>query len=266
MNDAFFRLGSDLMAVGPAGSSQWTALNPALAARLGFTEENVAVADLDPHNLTSRDGTRLAVDWTVHEADGLAYWVGRERRPNLARELHHRLKNNLQFVLSLLAFQASRLTDAARAQFETAESRIRAVARLHESVYASADFSEVEFGAYLQALIRDLSADDEAPIRVDVVDVVLPMEQAVPLAIIAHELVRNALQHSGASVIHVSLRYADEGKLCLSVVDDGAGMESASRGSGLELVDLLVGQLEGTQRAQPWAGLHVAVTFPLTGD
>jgi len=101
---------------------------------------------------------------------------------------------------------------------------------------------------------------------VDVVEVVLPMEQAVPLAIIAHELVRNALQHSGASVINVSLRYEGEEKLCLSVADDGAGMRSASRGAGLELVDLFTEQLQGTQIEQSRPGLHVAVTFPLIAD
>jgi len=65
------------MAVGPAGSAQWTAVNPALAARLGLAEGSGVVLDLDPHNLTTRDGTCVAVDWTVHEADGLAYWLGR---------------------------------------------------------------------------------------------------------------------------------------------------------------------------------------------
>ena len=79
---------------------------------LGSRRKSTVPAELDPNELTAVDGSRMTVDWTIQEIDGTADRIGRERQFSPVRELHHRLKNNLQFVLSLLAFQSARATDA----------------------------------------------------------------------------------------------------------------------------------------------------------
>ena len=268
MKELFFQLASDFMAAGPTGSDYWTALNPAFANRLGIPGADGELLKVphprDPSRLVSRDGSYVDVDWTVREEDGVTYWVGREKNLHQARELHHRLKNNLQFVISLLSFQATRLKDVgARGQFTKAESRIRAVAHLHEAAYASLDLSQVEFAAYLRRLVHDLAFGEVLEAHVDAIDVVLSMEQAVPLAIIAHELVSNALQHAGASAIRVSLRYEQVNRVCLSVADDGDGTKTSVHGTGLELVDLFADQLRARVHHRIDNGLHVSVNFEL---
>ena len=264
MKHSFFELASDLMAIGPAGSPTWTSVNPALLARLGFPAGSISPSDLDPHHLIDCDGSLVPIDWSIHEVDGLSCWVGRERRPNLARELQHRLKNHLQFVLSLLAFQSSRSTDSeARAELSTAESRTRAVARLHEAVHASADFSEVEFGSYLRQLVHYLASGEAASVSTEAVEVALRMEQAVPLAVIAHELVSTALEDPTESAITVRLQYVPDGKLSLRVVANGPAIPSAIPASRLELVEIFVEQLHGSHAVQDADGLDVSVTFPL---
>jgi len=124
-----------------------------------------------------------------------------EEKSVLVREIHHRVKNNLQMIVSLLSLQSSHTSDAPTlAVFEDMEARVRAVAHVHEKLYASDDLTSVEIGDYLAALARELvaiHATDPAGVNleVDVHPTVLHIERAVPLGLIANELILNALKH-----------------------------------------------------------------------
>jgi PAS domain S-box-containing protein len=213
----------------------------------------------------------------------------------LLHEIHHRVKNNLQVIVSLLSVQASHSTDPrVIAAFEETESRVRAIASIHERLYASHDLAEVEFGAYLTKLVRELlvlHTAETVPVDLNltVADMVLSIEQAVPLGLIANELILNSLKHGlggkpGASSppgrLSVTLAYdpsglesdqtLDEAWACLSVEDSGPGLPqdvdafSDRRSMGLRLVNLLVRQLRGRLELVPAPGAHFRVRFPLS--
>lgn len=215
-----------------------------------------------------------------------------EEKTILLREIHHRVKNNLQVIVSLLSVQANHSNDpVVISAFEETESRVRAIARIHERLYASDDLSEVEFGAYLTQLVRELLSlhgGQQTQIEMDlqVADMVLSIEQAIPLGLIANELILNSLKHGlrrPNGRLTVRLYYdptgirpetgetLDDGWARLSVEDNGPGLPPGVDvhgdvpSMGLRLVNLLLRQLHGTLEVQRAPGAHLTVSFPLRG-
>ncbi len=150
----------------------------------------------------------------------------------LAGEVHHRVKNNLQTVSSLLTLQANRVSDpAARAEFEAARDRVGALATLHRHLYVEHDPEAIDFGAFISELGAQLfAAIGERPgrriaLEVDAPSLRIGTDQAVPLALVITEAVADALrqgfpeERSGRIVIHL---IAAEGRATLLVEDDGA--------------------------------------------
>lgn len=138
-------------------------------------------------------------------------------RDTLLKEIHHRVKNNLQVIVSLLNLQSDQVTDAAAlAAFHDTQSRVRAIARIHETLYSSADLAQVEFGHYARVLAGDVAAFYNAShdrIRLDVhtEEMVLDIDQAIPLGLILNELMTNSLKHAfpeeRSGTVEVSLSY-----------------------------------------------------------
>jgi two-component system CheB/CheR fusion protein len=208
----------------------------------------------------------------------------------LVREIHHRVKNNLQMIVSLLSIQSDHTEDAKLATaFDEIEGRIRAIAQIHERLYASDDLAEVEFGAYLTQLVRELVAlhvtkPGAVHLDLEVQDMVLSIEQAIPLGLIANELVTNSLKHGlvdRTGRITVRLSYdmqsirpeagetLDHARACLEVRDNGRGFPpgfrlAGAQTMGLLLINLLVGQLRGTIEVHENGGGSVSVAFPLS--
>jgi two-component system CheB/CheR fusion protein len=122
-------------------------------------------------------------------------------KDNLVREIHHRVKNNLQVIISLLSLQSRYTKDPhVLAAFEEAGSRLRAIAHIHERLYASDDLTQVDFAPYVAGLARELvqlhsSAPDQISLDLDLAEMVLHIEQALPLGLIANELLSNSLKH-----------------------------------------------------------------------
>jgi len=114
------------------------------------------------------------------------------QKDTLVREIHHRVKNNLQVIVSLLGMQSRHTRDErVLTAFQEAESRLRAIAHIHEHLYASEDLAEVEFGQYVSFLTRELiqlhsSVPDQIQIDLHVTDLVLDIERAIPLGLIAN--------------------------------------------------------------------------------
>lgn len=198
----------------------------------------------------------------------------------LLKEVHHRVKNNLRVISSMLSIQAGELDDPrALEAFAACQERIQAMAFVHEGVYQSGLFTEVEMDEYLRRICSSLrwarGADSpRIDMRVEAPEIRLPLSQAMPCGLIVNELAVNALKHAfpegrpGAVSVSLS-RIGDE--LCLVVEDDGVG-ESAppisAPGIGRSLVDSLVAQLRGRVVGSPGpggAGLRVEIRFKAGG-
>ncbi len=207
----------------------------------------------------------------------------------LVREIHHRVKNNLQVIVSLLSLQSHQINKPELlAAFEETEARVRAIAKIHERLYASDDLTEVEFGTYLTHLSNELVAlfatvPDAVKLGVDVQEMVLHIEQAIPLGLIANELIINALKHGlngTAGKLDISLSYVpdgvqpelgqtlDDGWGQVRISDTGPGFPterdiSGSSSMGFRLVNLLVRQLRAKLEVREGPGAEIIVRFPL---
>ncbi|MFH1571760.1 MAG: histidine kinase dimerization/phosphoacceptor domain -containing protein, partial [Gemmatimonadota bacterium] len=178
----------------------------------------------------------------------------------LLREVHHRVKNNLQIVASLLALQAGQTSDAgARRLFDDCRNRVGSIALIHEQLYRAHDLAHVDLREYVRTLAEQIFRSyGVAPRAVQLVLEVevghLDVEQAIPCGLIVNELVSNALKYGfpggRRGRVGIGLRRGDDDQLCLRVWDDGVGFpEEADLGAspslGLRLVDSLVHQLGG---------------------
>jgi PAS domain S-box-containing protein len=195
-----------------------------------------------------------------------------EEKEVLLREIHHRVKNNLQVISSLLSAQARDVeAPAVRERFEETQDRIRSMATIHEQLYQSDDLARIDFDAYLETLLDELfrshrSARVERSLEAD--PQALPIDQAIPAGLIVNELVSNALEHAfpdgQGGTVSVAYR-AQGGEATLVVADDGDGAEALdSEGTlGLRLVRGLTRQLRGTLSTDTEDGVTVQVTFPI---
>ncbi len=172
---------------------------------------------------------------------------------NLYQELHHRVKNNLQIILSIIRMQRDRLeNDAAKESFSALEGRINSIAKTHEMLLQNENEEHIDMGNYLEALCQDIRASLGArPIRFEInAAMAMPLRQSVYVGLIVNELISNALKHaSDADTITVSLGKTFQ--ICtLHVSDNGTAQSSISKSSlGLKLVHALVEeQLEGEIR------------------
>jgi two-component system, sensor histidine kinase PdtaS len=180
----------------------------------------------------------------------------------LAQEIHHRVKNNLQTVASLLRLQARSAGVDPRKALEDSVNRILAIAAVHEVLTQRSD-EEVELDELLDRLRSMLVQGLGAQKRVDATlePVALAGSRATALALVFSELLQNALEHGGDSV-RVELAYRN-GQVVLAIADDGAGITGAESGTGLSIVRALVrDELRGTLDLQSNGGLRAEVVFP----
>jgi two-component sensor histidine kinase len=196
----------------------------------------------------------------------------------LLQEIHHRVKNNLQVICSLLNLQSRSIEDQDTVQmFRESHDRVRSMALIHEKLYRSEDMAKVDFGDYLRNLtshlVRSYRAEsNQVRLCVTADDVPLTIEKAVPCGLITNELISNALKHAFPSgrdgEIHVTLRTEDDQRLTLSVADNGVGLPAdtdfdAAETLGLQLIKVLTNQLGGTVEVHSGRenGTRVSVTF-----
>jgi len=178
----------------------------------------------------------------------------------LLGEIHHRVKNNLQVIHSLLDLQSSKIEDITALQLlAESQNRIRSMALIHQTLYESKDFAKVDFRNFLDsllpALVSSYSLDrDRVTLSVSAGEVSLPIDAAIPCGLIVNELISNALKHafpgSGRGRIDVSLNDEPNGEIVLSVTDNGVGIPADldlanATTLGLQLVSLLADQLAG---------------------
>lgn len=194
----------------------------------------------------------------------------------LLKEIHHRVKNNLQVISSLLNLQARTLTDpATRAVFSQSQTRVQSIALVHERLYESADLSHVNFRKYtttlLDSVFETFGADGRGIMKaIDVGETSLTIDLAVPCGLIVNELVTNALKHAfpggRRGTIAVSLHETFDGRLDLTVKDDGVGMPAAldpraTSSLGLDLVFTFAEQLSAEVDIERGAGTSFRFRF-----
>ncbi|BCM89313.1 blue-light-activated histidine kinase 2 [Abditibacteriota bacterium] len=194
----------------------------------------------------------------------------------LLKEIHHRVKNNLQIINSLLSMQADALgDDRVKAAFSESQNRIRAMALIHETLYSAGDLGRIDVRAYCNrltsALVRGYGASvPGVSLHLDVPEgLFLPLDAAVPCGLIINELVTNSLKYafpgerSGAISIAVELEGEDH--WVLRVADDGVGMPAVNvstiGSTGLQLVTGLCDQLESNYRVTSTNGTQWTIPF-----
>jgi two-component sensor histidine kinase len=194
----------------------------------------------------------------------------------LLKEIHHRVKNNLQVISSLVRLQADALADPAlRDLFRDVHDRVRSMALVHEKLYESANLAEVQFADYAQSLLAYLwrahgAAAARIRLTLELDPVALSVETAVPCGLILNELAGNALKHAFAGrtegEVTVALRNGAAGRVSLAVGDNGVGLPPGtdwrqSRSLGLRLVQMLAGQLNATVEARGGDGTVFEISF-----
>ena len=194
----------------------------------------------------------------------------------LLKEIHHRVKNNLQVVSSLLGLQSRSIADAEqRKMFEESQNRVYSMALLHESLYQSDNLSQIDFPEYIRQLADHLFrsygvAAERIRLRTDFDRISLHMDTAVPCGLIINELVSNSLKYAFPDgrhgEIHIGLHGQPAGMAKLLVADNGIGLSSevdwtTTRSLGLRLVRSLAQQLGGHLEVQSQLGTKVQLVF-----
>ena len=194
----------------------------------------------------------------------------------LLQEIHHRVKNNLQVVSSLLNLQASRTNDPEiTAVFKDSQNRIQSMSLIHEKLYRSNDFSRVNLGEYVRNLTTYLVRSyrtDTGLVNVDVNtdEVYIGIETAVPCGLLLNELISNALKHAfpeGRTGKITILLQTEDRQVTLVVSDDGVGLsdeEAANGGTlGFQLIKTLVKQIDAVMKIETDQGSRFTITFDL---
>lgn len=194
----------------------------------------------------------------------------------MLKEIHHRVKNNLQIVASLLYLQAQKLADPRLAELlHESQNRISSMAFIHETLYQSNDYTRVDFDRYLHSLSTSLFTSygvdrRQIELRIATHGVAMNVNLAIPCGLIVNEVVSNALKHAfpagRSGSIQIEAEQRPDGTYVLQMSDDGVGMPAQAGAQtatlGLRLVERLVGQLGGTLERQGRQGTSYRIAFP----
>jgi len=194
----------------------------------------------------------------------------------MLQEIHHRVKNNLQMISSLLHLQARQIKEPqAKAVFSEAQARVHSISLLHEVLYQSGDLGRVDMRAYVDKLVTMLGrahgdAHSKARIDAGVARLFLPVDTAIPCGLIINELITNSLKHAFATneptnVIHIEMR-SDASHVMVTVADNGRGfadLGAVTNTMGMMLVRDLAAQLRGSVTFQNDPGARCTFQFPI---
>lgn len=195
----------------------------------------------------------------------------------LLKEVHHRVKNNMQVISSLLNIQAETIGNEEFASLlGESQQRIKSMSLIHENLYQSDNLLEIDFEDYIRMLANSLCRFYTIPgvsvnLNVNVEDVSLDIETAVPCGLIINELISNSLKHAfndreGSATISVSFRNMGC-QYVLAICDDGSGLPegfdpAASSSMGMEIVSILTQQLDGRLEVSSGEGARFEISFP----
>jgi len=194
----------------------------------------------------------------------------------LLKEIHHRVKNNLQIINSLLSIQANYTQDKnALSLFDEAKNRIRSMAMIHEKMYQTGDLALIDFQDYITDLTEDLiktySINCDITMDLKVAEVKFDIDTLIPIGLLINEVITNALKYAfnekkeGKIIVHLSYD-KKENQYTLIVGDDGSGMnhtifDSEEGSLGMELIKVFVDQIDGSIKLQKSKGTVYEVVF-----
>jgi PAS domain S-box-containing protein len=198
----------------------------------------------------------------------------------LLREIHHRVKNNLQVISSLLGLQSKYIVDQRDLEiFKNSQDRVQSMAFVHEKLYQSADLVHINFGSYLYELSDFLSqaygTNKAVRVKIECKDIYLAVDVAIPCGLIINELVTNAYKYafSNSQNGNIFIRIgkdeiAPDEKYCLQVSDDGKGLPpdidwKQTSSLGLRLVTMLSKQIKGEVQVDTQGGTSFRISFPV---
>lgn len=230
------------------------------------------------YRLIRRANARLSVSNQLVRDNHRRLAEQAERLATLLREVHHRVKNNLAVVASLLRLQANRLADPdAAGAVRESQQRIEAMSLIHQGLYQTADVTAVDMHGYISDLVQSLSATYQLTAadfdqQLDIAPLRLEVDVAVPLGLLLNELLTNFFKHAlgrtGAQrpALRVALSEPPGGGLLLEVQDNGPGFDPASvrphESFGQRLVSALARQLGGQLALSTAHGTHYQLRLP----
>lgn len=200
-----------------------------------------------------------------------------EERETLLKEIHHRVKNNLQVITSLLSLQANTIdNEKTKSIFQQSQYRINAMAAIHETLYQSDDFLTIGYDQYMKALANYLvysirGKDQDIKLTIDADKVNLNIDTAIPLGLLINEIVTNALKYGlkneTTGEIYMNLKLVDYPNYLLRIGDNGIGFSDdinykTTNSLGLKLICNLVKQLKGNiTKDGTRKGTHYSINF-----
>src|SRR5579884_79690 len=199
-----------------------------------------------------------------------------EEKEVLLREIHHRVKNNLQVISSLLDLQSRYISDEQSNNiFKESQSRIKSMAFVHEKLYQSKDLARINLAEYIRDLATNLFhsygvSSTAIKLKITADDTLLDINTAVPLGLVINELVSNSLKHGfpkeREGKINIELRSDNNGKFTLTVSDNGVGFSKDldfqnTKSLGLRLVRTLTDQLKGNIEIRSNGGTEFKIIF-----
>ncbi len=199
----------------------------------------------------------------------------------LLKEIHHRVKNNLQVISSLLYLQSLKLQDEqAREIFRESQNRVKSMALIHEQLYQTKDFAKVDFAEYLRTLANMIAESYNEPpsiieVQIDAEKLDVSIDAAVPAGLIVSELVTNSLKYAfpetaemaeKSKEIAILAQKTSDNEIILTVRDNGIGLNverplDSPKTLGLRLVKLLTEQLHGSIEVLPQKGAAFCIRF-----
>ena len=221
---------------------------------------------------------RLMNDFTVAEVqkksvpiDEVSSLSERVYYESLLKEIHHRVKNNLQMVSSMLYLQSRHIEDAdAKEAILSSQRRVESMALIHKNLYQRENLAQLEMKSYITQLAQSLidvykKQGQNTDILIEMEDVVLNIEKAIPIGIIINELITNSLKYAfdGKEDNKITIKLANEqdNKYRLKVADNGIGKSSVGIGFGTQLIKILVNQIEGKMTESNVEGYRFDLEF-----
>jgi two-component system CheB/CheR fusion protein len=201
-------------------------------------------------------------------------------KETMLKEIHHRVKNNLQVISSLLNIQSSHLQDEkAKEALQESIERVGTMASIHTQLYESEDLTRIDFGSFIGELIGNIRqvygrAESPVGIKVDADEISLGIETSIPCGLILNELVSNALKHAfpegRKGELHIRMRSEDK-RMTLTVQDNGIGFPESIdltklKSLGMDLVNILVRQMKGKMDMRVDGGTTWTITFPVKDE
>lgn len=228
-------------------------------------EGKVSEISMVAHDISEKKKSSIAIEESLHEKEVLL------------KEIHHRVKNNLQVISSILNLQSSFVADEKTLEIlQESRNRIRSMAIIHENLYRTEDFSSINFSDYLENLTNNLISsyriNQKVVLNVKLQDVELVLDQAIPCGLLVNEIITNSLKYAWedgtAGTIFIEM-FEENNIVSLIIRDDGKGLprelkEMNSETLGLQLVMTLVEQLDGDISANIKEGTKYLIKFGKT--